>query len=64
MARNTETLAVGDQFQDCAATMTYLGPTEDGKLRFSDSLEGDEFTLEPGDVYLESLPQLDRGMGR
>lgn len=58
----------GDQFQDCAATMTFLGVTDDGKLRFHDALENEEFTLEPDDPYLvdllENPVERDDGLGR
>jgi hypothetical protein len=49
-------LEIGDKLQDCAATMTFLGYAADGQMRFHDSLEGDEFTLHPNDLYLASLP--------
>ncbi|MGF7213619.1 hypothetical protein GGE65_008265 [Skermanella aerolata] len=35
--------------------LTFLGYTDDGRLRFHDSLDGDQFILAPNDAYLADL---------
>jgi len=55
MSEDERPFKIGDTLKDGGATLTFLGYTEDGKLRFHDSLDDDQFTLTPDDEYLADL---------
>jgi hypothetical protein len=55
MSDDGEPLSIGDTLKDGGAVLTFLGYTEDGRLRFHDSLDGDQFILAPNDAYLADL---------
>jgi hypothetical protein len=55
MSDDERPFRIGDTLKDGGATLTFLGYTDDGRLRFHDSLDGDQFTLTCDDEYLADL---------